>query len=973
MEAPEYLDLDEIDFSDDISYSVTSLKTIPELCRRCDTQNEDKSVSSSSWNCGISTLITNTQKPTGIADVYSKFRPVKRVSPLKHQPETLENNESDDQKNQKVVEYQKGGESDLGHQPEDLSPGDGLGGPPGKNSEPSTPLGELEHYDLDMDEILDVPYIKSSQQLASFTKVTSEKRILGLCTSINGLSGKVCSTGSSENSPSNMAPFCVLSPLKSPHLRKASAVIRDQHKLSTEEPEISPPLVKCGSAYENQSKDFLNKTFSDSHGRKVEKTTPDCQLRAFHLQSSAAESKQEEQVSSMNWPSSQSPEERSEYLKKVKSILSIVKEGQISLLPHLAADNLDKIHDENGNNLLHIAASQGHAECLQHLTSLMGEDCLNERNTEKLTPAGLAIKNGQLECVRWMVSETEAIAELSCSKDFPSLIHYAGCYGQEKILLWLLQFMQEQGISLDEVDQDGNSAVHVASQHGYLGCIQTLVEYGANVTMQNHAGEKPSQSAERQGHTLCSRYLVVVETCMSLASQVVKLTKQLKEQTVERVTLQNQLQQFLEAQKSEGKSLPSSPSSPSSPASRKSQWKSPDADDDSVAKSKPGVQEGIQVLGSLSASSRARPKAKDEDSDKILRQLLGKEISENVCTQEKLSLEFQDAQASSRNSKKIPLEKRELKLARLRQLMQRSLSESDTDSNNSEDPKNTPVRKADRPRPQPIVESVESMDSTESLHLMIKKHTLASGGRRFPFGIKASKSLDGHSPSPTSESSEPDLESQYPGSGSTPPNQPSGDPPQPSPDSTAAQKVATSPKSALKSPSSKRRTSQNLKLRVTFEEPVVQMEQPSLELNGEKDKDKGRTLQRTSTSNESGDQLKRPFGAFRSIMETLSGNQNNNNNYQAANQLKTSTLPLTSLGRKTADAKGNPASSASKGKNKAEMYSSCINLSSNTLIEEHWRNYAQYVVLGDVLCIAMLCFELHELLNCGLRAPFSKG
>ncbi|XP_012666938.1 synphilin-1 isoform X5 [Otolemur garnettii] len=546
-------------------------------------------------------------------------------------------------------------------------------------------------------------------------------------------------------------------------------------------------------------------------------------------------------------------------------------------------------------------------------------------------------QNGQLECVRWLVSETEAIAELSCSKDFPSLIHYAGCYGQEKILLWLLQFMQEQGISLDEVDQDGNSAVHVASQHGYLGCIQTLVEYGANVTMQNHAGEKPSQSAERQGHTLCSRYLVVVETCMSLASQVVKLTKQLKEQTVERVTLQNQLQQLLEAQKSEGKSLPSSPSSPSSPASRKSQWKSPDTEDESIAKNKPGVQEGIQVLGSLAAASRARAKVKDEDSDKILRQLLGKEISENVCTQEKLSLEFQDVQASSRNLKKIPLEKRELKLARLRQLMQRSLSESDTDSNNSEDPRNTPVRKADRPRPQPIVESVESMDNAESLHLMIKKHTLTTG-RRFPFGIKASKSLDGHSPSPTSESSEPDLEPQYGGTGSAPPNQASGDPTQTNPDSTTAQKIATSPKSALKSPSSKRRTSQNLKLRVTFEEPVVQMEQTSLELSGEKDKERGRTLHRASASGEAGDQLKRPFGTFRSIMETLSGNQNNNNNYQAASQLKTTTLPLTSLGRKTADVKGNPASSANKGKNKAEIHSSCINLSSNLLAEERLHN-----------------------------------
>ncbi|XP_002925705.1 synphilin-1 isoform X1 [Ailuropoda melanoleuca] len=938
MEAPEYLDLDEIDFSDDISYSVTSLKTIPELCRRCDSQSEDRSVSSSSWNCSVSALITNTQKPTGIADVYGKFRPVKRVSPLKHQPETLENNESDDQKNQKV-EYQKGSDSDPGPQPEELSPGDGDGGPQSKSTEPSTLLGELEHYDLDMDEILDVPYIKSSQQLASFTKVTPEKRILGLCTTINGLSGKACSPGSAENSPAAMTPFCVLSPVKSPHLRKASSVVREQQKLSAEESESSPPLVKCGSAYEpeNQTKDFLNKTFNEPPGRKREKAMPDCQLRAFHPQSSATDPKLEEQVGGVTWTSPQGPEERSEYLKKVKSILNIVKEGQISLLPHLAADNLDKIHDENGNNLLHVAASQGHAECLQHLTSLMGEDCLSERNAEKLTPAGLAIKNGQLECVRWMVSETEAIAELSCSKDFPSLIHYAGCFGQEKILLWLLQFMQEQGISLDEVDQDGNSAVHVASQHGYLGCIQTLVEYGANVTMQNHAGEKPSQSAERHGHTLCSRYLVVVETCMSLASQVVKLTKQLKEQTMERVTLQNQLQQLLEAQKSE--SLVSSPSSPSSPASRRSQWKSPDADDESVAKSKPGVQEGIQVLGSLSASGRARAKAKDEDSDKILRQLLGKDISESVCTQEKLSLEFQDAQASSRNGKKIPAEKRELKLARLRQLMQRSLSESDTDSNTSEDPKSTPVRKPDRPRPQPIVGSVESVDSAESLHLMIKKHTLASG-RRFPFGIKASKSLDGHSPSPTSESSEPDLESQCPSSGTTPPSQPSGDPIQPSPDSTTAQKVAMSPKSALKSPSSKRRTSQNLKLRVTFEEPVVQMEQTNLEVNGEKDRDKGRTLQKASANSESGDQLKRPFGTFRSIMETLSGNQNNNNNSQAANQLKMSTLPLASLGRKTTDAKGNPVSSASKGKNKAEMYGSCVTLSSNTLTGEPLRNHA---------------------------------
>ncbi|NXD29917.1 SNCAP protein, partial [Spelaeornis formosus] len=869
-------------------------------------------VSSSNWNCGVSSLLGNAQKPTGIADVCNKFRPVKRVSPLKHQPESSENNESDDQKNHKG-EHQKGCDSQPTPSNDDQSPGEGES-IKSKSTEPGVLLGELEHYDLDMDEILDVPYIKSSQQSVPFIKVAPEKKLLSVCSTTNGLSVKTCPTGSTESSPTGRTKFCVLSPVKGAQLRKTQPIVLDQHKHSAEELELSQSLVKCSSAHESeaQGKGFLNRTLADPHAHKAEKTMPNCHRRTFHLQTAVAESKHLEELG-MNWSSAGGPEERSEEVKKIKSILNIVKEGQISLLPHLAADNLDKIHDECDNNLLHVAASKGHAECLQHLTSLMGEDCLNERNIEQLTPAGLAIKNGQLECVRWMVSETEAIAELSCSKDHPSLIHYAGCYGQEKILLWLLQFMQEQGISLDEVDQDGNTAVHIAAQHGYLGCIQTLVEYGANVTMQNHVGEKPSQSAERHGHTMCSRYLVVVETCMSLASQVVKLTKQLKEQTVERVTLQNQLQQLLEAQRLEGKSLPISPSLPSSPTSSKPQWKSSEADELSPPKNKLNTQDGIQILGSLgtSTSSRARAKIKDEDSDKILRQLLGKEISENVCMQEKLTLEFQDAHASSKNVKKILPEKRELKLARLRQLMQRSLSESDTDSANSEDHKNTPVKRTEKPRPQPIVESVESTEN-----LMLKKHT-STAARRFPFGIRVSKSVDGHSPSPTSESSDPDNEAPYQ-SGIVPQNQFCGDHSPSSTESATAQKVATSPKSALKSPSSKRRTSQNLKLRVTFEEPVVQVELAESELNEEKDKDRSKGLMRASASSgeHAGDQQKRPFGAFRSIMETLSGNQNNNNNCQTANLIKTSsTLPFTSLGRKTTESKANPAV-VSKGRNK---------------------------------------------------------
>lgn len=262
----------------------------------------------------------------------NKFRPVKRVSPLKHQPDCSENNESDDQKNQKG-EYQKRSDSHSAPQNDDQCPGDGEN-LKSKSIEAGVLLGELEHYDLDMDEILDVPYIKSNQQLTAFTKVAPEKKILGVYSTLNGLSGKTSSAGNTENLPASTTQFCVLSPVKNSHLRKMQPIVLDQHKHLNEELELSQPLVKCSSVHEpeSQSKGFLSRTFADPQAHKTEKTMPNCQLRTFHLQTAETENKLNELNSNINWNSVGGPEERSEDVKKIKSILNIVKEGQISLL-----------------------------------------------------------------------------------------------------------------------------------------------------------------------------------------------------------------------------------------------------------------------------------------------------------------------------------------------------------------------------------------------------------------------------------------------------------------------------------------------------------------------------------------------------------------------------------------------------------------------------------------------------------------
>ncbi|KAL3062357.1 hypothetical protein OYC64_002211 [Pagothenia borchgrevinki] len=933
MEAPEYLDLDEIDFSDDSVYSVTSLKSIPELSRRSDGSAEERPAPAINWSRSVSSLSSGGIKPTGLAEVHSKFRPVKRVSPLKHQPETSDCDSEGKVQSQGLGEEGEASKdepnSDKPTHASTSSEGPGgkedggCGGVVGGNN-PGALFGELEHYDLDMDEILDVPYIKSSQQMSTLPRVPHDKRsvtgsnlgggTLGGGTLGGGtLGGGTLGGGTLErtrggglksstlphNEPlslgsSSQTPYCVLSPVKWSDLRKSKSMDPDLHHLHRppagggyQSELVSSGILSCSSSlssFSDADKLLSARVYPDSQSQRQSVDPPGGGPGMMFPLPGCSVGRQD---ASMPWApgsggggggGSGGPRgfgaggEVDEETKKNQNIINIVREGQMSLLPHLAADNLELIRDEEGNNLLHVSACQGHADCLQHLTSLMGEDSLNERNNQQLTPAGLGVKNGHLECVRWMVSETEAIAELSCTREHPSLIHYSARYGQEKVLLWLLQFMQEQAISLDEVDQNGNSAVHVAAQYGHLTCIQTLVEYGSNVTFQNQQGERASQSAERQGHTTCARYLVVVETCMSLASQVVKLTKQLNEQATDRITLQKQLQGLMDPNKTEG-----SPSrSPSSHQPSVEAW--------------PEMMltaEGTPGDGWLVRQGGVGP-------DPVLRQLLGKDT---LGPRERLPPAGGPVAPGARRPGLV--ERRELKLARLKQIMQRSLSESDSDGyppeeGKTQDASASNTLRPDRPSHLPITEEEPAptqLTLTNRKPLPSSSSFSSTAERKLAFTLSGSKSADsvGVNPSPTS--SDPEA-----ADGKTP------DAPTDLHDGANGQKVATSPKSALKSPSSRRKTSQNLKLRVTFDEQVHKSTtQEAEQTKGHHGKE------RTPTGSS---ESKRSFGAFRSIMETLSGNTNHNNNSQPGSTCQNSP------GRKS-ESKGSPAGGGgARGKSK---------------------------------------------------------
>lgn len=190
------------------------------------------------WSRGVSSHSGGGIKPTGLAEVHSKFRPVKRVSPLKHQPETTDSDSDGKVQGQGLGlgEQGEGSKDDPSTekptQPSTSSDGSGgkgkgLGGGVGivGGNNPQVLFGELEHYDLDMDEILDVPYIKSSQQMSTLPRVPHDKRSvtgsnLGGGTLERNRGGGLKSSALSHNESLNLGSSSSQTPVHTDQLHK---------------------------------------------------------------------------------------------------------------------------------------------------------------------------------------------------------------------------------------------------------------------------------------------------------------------------------------------------------------------------------------------------------------------------------------------------------------------------------------------------------------------------------------------------------------------------------------------------------------------------------------------------------------------------------------------------------------------------------------------------------------------------------
>lgn len=163
--------------------------------------------------------------------------------------------------------------------------------------------------------------------------------------------------------------------------------------------------------------------------------------------------------------------------------------------------------DADGNNGLHVAAMNGHHECVNELCKwITSLESLYLTNNKSYTAAHVASNREVLQTLY----ENGADLWIPDNKNrYPLFI--ASYFGRVDCVLFLLELgMQKKDDVISAKDIQGDTALHAACLCGHFNCVILLLFFLRDAA--NGAGLVPSELATRAGFTEVAELVVQIES-----------------------------------------------------------------------------------------------------------------------------------------------------------------------------------------------------------------------------------------------------------------------------------------------------------------------------------------------------------------------------------------------------------------------------------------------------------------------------
>ncbi len=158
--------------------------------------------------------------------------------------------------------------------------------------------------------------------------------------------------------------------------------------------------------------------------------------------------------------------------------------------------NIDEI-DQCGRSALFCASCFGQVNIMKMLIKA-GAD-VEQMNSSHTNPLHLAAQRGELALFKLLVEKGKAKLEIFGKRSYvrQNVLHMtAASYNENPELI---EYIVSKGIKVNDVDEQGMSALYLASFHGKLNTMQKLIELGANVNQADIIGFQPLHRAIYNG------------------------------------------------------------------------------------------------------------------------------------------------------------------------------------------------------------------------------------------------------------------------------------------------------------------------------------------------------------------------------------------------------------------------------------------------------------------------------------------
>jgi len=174
------------------------------------------------------------------------------------------------------------------------------------------------------------------------------------------------------------------------------------------------------------------------------------------------------------------------------------------------------INDKNkeGASWLHIAASSGSTIIAKYLIDNGVK--INDIDINGSTPLNQAAASGNLELVKLLVDRGAEVNPKDCFGGSCNRVDGSPLHNSVWRNAAVVNYLIAEGAKVDQVNQNGETPLHIATWGRNIDCVKALVEAGADINKQDNEGKTPLHKAIKRERNEIIEYLLTQNVDLNL-------------------------------------------------------------------------------------------------------------------------------------------------------------------------------------------------------------------------------------------------------------------------------------------------------------------------------------------------------------------------------------------------------------------------------------------------------------------------